>query len=111
MARRILDFDPLTGVTTYFEYNHADQKMHITDVQDVNPILDAVTQMRNDDDYSKQGIKNDMWHYARLPMAVLMEIESKHGVKCLTGKVDWKGLFRVINQHYPNLKATTKAHA
>ena len=111
MARKVLDYDPLSGVTTYFEYDDLTKQMHITDVQDVNPLLDSVTRLRNDDDYSKQGIKNDMWHYARLPLNVLMEIEQKHGVKCITGATDWKGLFRVINQHYPNLKATTKVHA
>lgn len=111
MARRILDFDPLTGITTYFDYDHVDEKMHITEVQDVNAVLDSVTSLRNNDDYSKQGIKDDMWHYARLPLTILMEIETKHGVKCMSGKTDWKSLFRVINQHYPHLKATTKVHA
>jgi hypothetical protein len=111
MTKRVLDYDPLTGVTTYFEYDALTDRMLLTDVQDVNPILDEVTSLRNNDEYSKRGIKDDMWHYARLPMTVLMEIESKHGVKCMTGRVDWKGLFRVINQHYPNLKATTKVHA
>lgn len=111
MARKILDHDPLTGITTYFEYDDLNRTMQITDVQDVNPILESTTQMRNDEEYSKRGIKNDMWHYARLPLNVLMEIEQKYGVKCMTGVTDWKGLFSVINKHYPNLKATTKTHA
>jgi hypothetical protein len=111
MARRILDHDPLTGVTTYFDYDDVSGKVSITDVQEVNAILDSVTALRNDENYSSNGIKNDQWHYARIPLNVLMEIEQKHGVKCMSGKTDWKGLFRVINQHYPLLKATTKQHA
>jgi hypothetical protein len=111
MSKRVLDHDPLTGITTYFDYDPLTNQMMLTDVQDVNPILEKVTRMRNDDDYSRQGIKNDMWHYARLPLNVLMEIEQTYGVKCVGKVQDWKALFRVINQHYPHLKATTKTHA
>lgn len=110
MTRRVLDYDPLSRSTTYFEYDAQDQ-MHITTVQDVNHVLDGAAARRNDDDYSRDGIKNDMWHYARIPDAVALEMLTKHGVNIMAPRVDWKAVLKCINTHYPALKTTTKHHA
>jgi hypothetical protein len=110
MTRRVLDFDPLSRTTTYFDFDAQDQ-MHITTVQAVDHVLDATTKRRNDDDYTKRGIKDDMWHYARIPDSVALEMKTKHGVNMLSGKIDWKAVLKCINTHYPALKTTTKHHA
>lgn len=110
MTRRILDFDPLSNTTTYFDFDAQDQ-MHITTVQNVNPVIEAATKRRHDDDYSKRGMKEDMWHYARIPDAVALEMRTKYGVDMLAQKVDWKAVLKCINLHYPALKTTTKHHA
>ncbi len=107
--KQLLDFNPITGEKVWFET--ADDKMHITHEQDVTPILDDVTALRNNEDYSRRGIKDDKWHYARIPNSVMMEMKQKHGVDVLASKIDWPAVFRCINAHYPWLKATTKTHA
>lgn len=113
MSRQVLDYDPLTGITTYFDYEAGDRgtdRMHITTVQDVNDIVDQARTLANDPEYSRAGIRNDLWHYARIPLNVLMEIETVHGVKCVGDVKDWKSFFAVINKHYPALKVTSGTH-
>ena len=110
MTRRVLEHDPLTGITTYFDYT-ADDQMILTEEQDVTPILDSVAELRNDEDYSRNGIKNDMWHYARVPLVVVMDMKNRFGVDMMAPKPDWKSIFKIINREYPWLKATSKTHA
>lgn len=89
----------------------SDGKMHITNDQKVDDIVDYATALRNNTGYSKRGIKKDQWHYARIPTAVMLEMHAKHGVNMFHGKPDWKAITRCINTHYPYLKTTDKTHA
>jgi hypothetical protein len=111
MTRRLLDYDPLTGVSTYFSYENSTDTMFLTSEQDVAPILDGIAARRNDGDYSRNGIKDDWWHYARLPLTVIMEMKTKHGVDLMAPKVDWKSALKIINREYPLLKTTNGTHA
>lgn len=110
MTKRVLDHDPLTGITTYFEYTPDDQ-MLITHAQDVTRILDEVEALRNNEQYSRDGIKNDMWHYCRLPLNVILDMKQRFGLDMMAAKPDWKSFFRLVNTEYPKLKATSKTHA
>lgn len=114
MTRRLLDYDPISGMSTWFDYEKSTDSMVITNEQDgshISRILDQAKAFRNDDDYSKQGIKEDWWHYARIPNGVILEMKEKHGVDLMARKIDWKKAFKVINREYPALKVTTKTHA
>jgi hypothetical protein len=114
MTRRLLDFDPLTGVETWFDYDHSTDKTLITTQQPahvINSILDQAAIRRNDDNYSRAGIKNDMWHYARIPNGVALEIKQKYGLDIHGPKPDWKSIFKIINRDYPLLKTTSGKHA
>jgi hypothetical protein len=110
MAKRLLDYDPLTGMRTWFDYDSNDV-MYLTEEQDVNPILDSNAAKRNDTEYSRKGIKKDWWHYADIPLVVILELKRKHGVDLMAKKVDWKSAFKIINREYPYLKTTTGTHA
>ena len=109
MTRRVLDHNPLSGVTTYFDYEQSTDRMVITESQDVSAIIDANAAMRNDEDRTKQGIKDDHWHYARIPDAVLVDIRNKYGVK-FEDKNDLPKLLKIINTDYPYLKTTHLNH-
>ena len=114
MTRRLLDYDPLTGVETWFDYDHASDKTMITTQQSaavVNDIVDQAAVLRNDSEYSKAGIKNDKWHYARVPNGVILDIKAKYGLDMLAPKPDWKSILRVLNTDYPYLKVTAGTHA
>lgn len=111
--RLSLDFDPLKGVHEYLEFSHDGDKkvMHIVQEQDVTPILEQAKSLAKDEDYTKQGIKQDQWHYARIPDVVLLEMERKHKVKW-NDKNDegHKRFFSVLNAHYPAFKTTSWNH-
>lgn len=63
--------DDKGGMRTYFDYDHAAQETRIVRVQDVEPILERNKSLANDSDYSRQGIREDWWHYATIPNVVL----------------------------------------
>jgi hypothetical protein len=109
MTKRILDFNPLTGEKVLFEYEQSTDKMVITHQQDVSPALEYSQTRAKDDGYTKKGIKNDMWHYARVPNAVIMEMKSKHGVDFFDQNHQ-KRVFELINKEYPYCKTTHGTH-
>lgn len=108
MSKRILDFDPLTGVTNVFEYNSLTDVTTLMGYQDVEPILEMNNQLRNDADYSKKGIKNEMWHYAKIPN-IVQEALLRKGIN-MDNKDHAKKFFQVLESEYPYLKTTTKVH-
>lgn len=70
MSKRLLDFDRDTGVATYHAYDHATKTTTIETVQDASPFLERNKALRNDADYSRQGIKDEWWHVATWPIGV-----------------------------------------
>ena len=110
MARYLIDHNPLTGESTWMDYRDG-ESLSIVNEQDVNTILDDATRLRNSTDYSRKGIKNDHWHYARIPNGVMLEMKQKHGIDMMKSPIDWKAVFKCINQHYPWLKTTEGTHA
>lgn len=109
MTKHLVDFNPLTGERCVMTFE--DGKVHITNEQDVEAILESATDLRNREGYSQRGIKNDHWHYARIPNGVMLEMKQKHGVDMMAKDIDWPAVFKCINAHYPWLKTTTKMHA
>ena len=109
MIRLILDHDPLSGVTEHLEFH--DEKMRVVRSQPVNHVLDLASAMAKDDDYTKQGVKQDHWHYARIPDIVMEEMRAKYGV-WWEDKNDkgHKKFFSVLNTHYPAFKTTAWKH-
>lgn len=109
MTRRVLDHDPLTGVTTYFDYDANDQ-MTITETQDVSQILRANAARRADTEFTKNGIKEDWWQYARIPITLLTKWKQEHGID-FNDKNDLPRIIALINTEYPQLKTTEKHHS
>lgn len=105
----VFDHDPVTGITEYFDYDPIKDEISITSVQDAKCVVDQSTTLRNDEDYSRKGIKNDWWHYATIPPIVEMQLRKK-GINIYDANCT-KALLREINQNYPWLKVTTKTHA
>lgn len=106
--RRVLDYNPLTGETLYFDYT-ADDKMILTHEQDVTNILRYTQEAQNDDDKTKRGWKKDWWKYATVPNTVIVEMKQKHGVDFFDEN-DSKKVFRLLDTEYKRFKTTTKRH-
>lgn len=71
MSKRVLDYDPLTGITTYHSYNHDTKQTIIEREQKVDHILDMNKALANDDGYKKDGIKKSWMHAATIPAIII----------------------------------------
>jgi hypothetical protein len=110
--KRLLSRDPEYGIAEWFHYDHVTGDVHIETVQDVEPILDNNRAQANDEEFTKDGIKDGMWRYASIPIVVQMRWLAEYGMK------DWplkpgneKLLFRLLNSpDWKYLKTTEKIH-
>lgn len=110
--KRLFDHDPLTGVTEVFHYDELTKDVHIETLQDVSPMLDQNKALQNDDGYSKNGIKNDMWHFASIPIVVQLKWLNKYGpANDPMKKGNERLLFSLLNDpEWRYLKTTNKIH-
>lgn len=79
MAKRLLDFDPLTGLKTIHEYDHATGETLLHYEQDVEPLLDANKAAQNE----QHGKMGDMVHVASIPVSVQLKWLVEKGVDVL----------------------------
>lgn len=100
-------YDPLTGTTEYFDFDHSSGVAKVTAVQELQPLLDHNLALRN------EGIKNvkgaPIRHYATVPQTVILEMLAK-GIDF--HNVDHQG--RVISEieaNYPHLKVDNMRHS
>lgn len=104
---RILDHDPVTGMTTYGR--HEDGKLVVYYEQDVETELEICKEIAKTDDHWNKGVKQSWLHYAHLPDSIVMQL-FQHGVNIYSHDVDMKDVFRIVNEKYPHFKLTTKTH-
>ena len=110
--KRLFDRDDFLGITEIFHYDEATKTARIETLQDVDPILDSNKALQNDEEYSKKGIKNELWHYANIPVVVQLQWLQKYGpVNDPMKKGNEKLLFRLLNdREWKYLKTTNKIH-
>jgi len=110
MGKRVVDYDPFTGITTYFDYDHASDTTIVGYEQDASVILDANKALQNNDEYTRQGIKQGWWHYASYPAIIIQKWATEYGVDVFN-KDHQKKVIQLVNQpEYKYLKTTTKFH-
>jgi hypothetical protein len=108
--KQLLDYDPIRGVSCFYEYKPATQEIVLTHEQDVQAILDANKADANDSDKTARGIKNDWWKYASIPAIVEIEWMNKFGVD-LGNPHHKRKIFELLNHpDYKYLKTTHKVH-
>lgn len=110
MAMRLLDYDPLTRESVYFELNQ-DGIATLYQEQDYSHIIEANKMMQNDTDYTKKGIKADWWHYARIPNNVAFKWLKEEGIDIFDRNHEKKVFQKLNSPEYQYLKTTTKKHA
>ncbi len=74
--------DAVTGLKTTI--GAEDGKLIVKTEQDVLPSLDYATELRNNADYSSQGIKKNMWHCVHIPEAVALQMLTEDGFDVYT---------------------------
>jgi len=80
MAKRLVDFDQFSGIETWHEYDAVENKTIITETQDVGSLLKQNKAEYNDEEMKRRGMENEMLKVASVPLTVLMEWKTKHGV-------------------------------
>lgn len=105
--REWFDYDPVTGVTEYYE--EADGKISIHTEQDVTAILNHTKAIANEGLADDNWRKNEASVYAVLPAVVLGQM-AKKGIRFLDQN-HAKAVFDEVNSNYPWLKTTSKHHA
>lgn len=110
MAKRVIDYDPYLGITTYFDYDHGSDTTIVSTEQDVSLLLDQNKRLQNNDDYTKSGIKKEWWHYASYPAVIIQKWINEYGVNVFDENHS-KKVFELTNRpEYRYLKTTTKMH-
>jgi len=111
MGRHILDFNPATGETVYFDYHESGDGTQavITHAQDVTPIVERAHAWAVKTEKTDYGIKNDLWHYARVPNSIILEMKTKHGVDFFD-RNDRPKVFQLLEGEYSAFKTTHKSH-
>lgn len=75
---RLLDFDPSTGMKTWFSSSDDDGgTWNLRYEQDASSLLDACKEAQAES-WDK---RSEMWHAASVPTVVMMEWMTKHGVR------------------------------
>ena len=72
MEKFAQEFDPLTGVVT--QSGFVEDKLVIRKDANIAPLIETATAMRNDDDYSRQGIKRGFFHVASIDPITHVEL-------------------------------------
>jgi len=105
-----IDYDPFTGLTTTFEYDHASDQTYIGYHQDASAILEANRLDRLDEEAHRRGAKEEWARYARVPVIVQMEWLTKYGVN-FANPDHKKGWMKLLNSpDYAYCKTTSYHH-
>lgn len=109
MAFEHFSYDPLTGVTTLFDYDEGTDQAIFHRYEDVSGVLKAAAQTRANQPSSYIGTGDEQWFpEAMIPAMVIAELLKKGiDVTRLEGK-DASRLAREIETNYPDLKLTNK---
>jgi len=107
--KRLFDYNPSTGATETFEYNHETGGFSIETVEDVEPALEFARGMRNDPEITKQGIKNSWWHIAHLPDTIILKMRQEDGVDVYNPN-HAEAVGRLLNDKYSKFKLTDGKH-
>lgn len=76
MAKRLLDVDPLTGITTYFEHDHRTGTNTIETVQDMEPFLDRSKMLAK-----TLNKKEDWWAVGSIPDTLIIKWAQECGAR------------------------------
>jgi len=105
--KKILDVDPMTGVTQYFHYDEISGDWGIESIQNVDPFIERNKRLQNDEEYKKRGMKNEFWHFASIPIMIQEKWLREDGID-LMNKDHWpKVKKKLMDPDYRYLRTTT----
>lgn len=110
MDKRLLSFDPITGLSEYHSYDDQTDTTIIETVGDCQPYIEMNKLRQNDPDVWKAGVKQEFVLYASIPPAFQVKLLIEKGID-VYNKDHGPRLTRVLEDpEYRFLKCTTKKH-
>lgn len=91
----IIDYNPITGESVSFEYDHANDEIRIGHHQDCTNIIEENKYQRLHSD-AKAQIKNDWVKYASVPNILILKWRQEHGVDFFNPD-HWPKVMELIN--------------
>lgn len=80
MSFELFEHNPLTGMTTLFDYDEMTDTAIFKTMQEVSPILDLNHAHETDSSQGWRGKENNFWKVASIPAIVQEEWMTKYGV-------------------------------
>ena len=107
MNKQLIAYDDFSKISTWFEYDHDKDETYISYTGgETDKHVEASKSLQNDEDYTKQGLKNEMLHYAHIPPSILTQWAIM-GVDINNRRA----LIEMVNKpEYAYLKTTTIKH-
>lgn len=110
MTKRLLGYDPITGLYTYHDYDPQTDQTIIQHEGDCEPVLERNVALANDTEYTKTGIKRELWHYASIPAALQVKWLIEEGIDVYKEE-DWPRVSKKLEDlDFRKLKTTSKKH-
>lgn len=110
MAERLLNVDPLTGISTFHDYDEDTDQTIIRYAGDCEPYLEANKARANDTEFTKRGIKDEMWLYASIPPALQTKWLIEEGLDVYKPEHGERLSRKLEDPMYQYLKTTSKVH-
>jgi len=107
----LTDYDPLTGITRKFEYDHVTDGIRISSFQDCTSLIEHNERQVIEADHTQQ-IKNDWIKYASVPYVVIEKWKREYGVNFFSpDPAEFKKVMMMINSRdWRKTKTTTLTH-
>lgn len=97
MTKRVVGVSP-NGLVQYHKYEHHTDTFYRIYEQDVEPAREMCQALRNDEEYSKRGIKKDWWHTAHYEPVDVMEMMKRFKVNPMTHPEE---ALKIAKVHFP----------
>lgn len=111
MAKRIVDYDPFSGITTTMDYNaETDTTIVGREHPDVEPVLERNKILANDTESTRKGIKNDWWFYGHIPDILIEKWRTEEGIDVFNRNHEKRVWQKINSPEYRFLKTTMKMH-
>ena len=111
MTVEVLDYDPATGVSLFYEWQYKQNKYISGTSQSgavIQSCIDMASELRKDESVKKRGIKNSWMHACFIPIGVQEQLFSKYRINPYTQP---KAALKIIQSDYPYLMTATGKYA
>ena len=105
--KEVLDYDPISGTTTNYEWDQSSKSFTLESVQDAKPFIDLATEIRKDESIKQKGIKNSWMRACIIPDGVMAKMFKPPYNINPYAKENGKKVLKIIQQDFPYLMTAT----